>query len=254
MKMKKFLYYTTFLVLLLITYSCDQKIDNMYEGKSRIQFMYYTLDYNKKMVPITKQTFSFGMRPDNVEADTAKIIVEYLGTPSDVDRSYNVNIFKDSTTAVEGTHYKKFEKKQIFKAGKLRDTLKILVYRKDLSSSFTNPQDVLLGLELEASDDFDLGMRDGLRATLHINNYLSEPVWWSSSLRYDYIGFYHPKKWKILISFNSRFANVETCPFDVNNEGRSYFTGLANYLNAIPTFDDETGARIYIDRMVMPGN
>src|SRR5690606_38050567 len=134
-----------------------------------------------------------------------------------------VRIFQDSTTAVEGVHFAPISSDQVFGAGRFTDTLKIVVFRDALSSSFTNPEDRVLALTLEASDDFDLGMKDGLTTYLSINNYLSEPVWWDTPLRRNYIGFYHPEKWKILISFNEQFANPETVPFDYNNQGRQYF-------------------------------
>lgn len=230
--------------------SCKQDIDNFYKEKSRIQFTYYTLDYNKKLIVNNKSTFSFGMAEDEVLQDTARIVVEFLGSASDKDRQYTVKINSDSTTAVEGMHYKPFSMTQTFRANRLKDTLKIVVIRKNMSVSFTNPEDKRLTLEMVPSDDFELGMKDGLRTNLYINNYLSEPDWWDYSLRLPYIGFYHPKKWKILISFNEGFSNSKTCPFDYNNQGRAYFQGLNTYLNSVPTFDDETGDRIYIDRLV----
>lgn len=238
------------IVCMLLANSCDKSIENFYKGKGRVQFKYYTLDYNKKMIFNKKSTFSFGMLPDEKVTDTAKIVVEYLGSPEDRDRTYRVKIFTDSTTALEGTHFLPFDAIQTIKAGKLNDTLRIVVLRNNLSTSFTNPQDMRLELELEPTDDFDLGMKDGLRRSLYINNYLSEPKWWKEPLIHDNVGFYHPKKWRILISFNSQFANYESCPFNVNNEGREYFRGLDNYLKSEPTFDDETGARIYIDKLV----
>ncbi len=250
MKSKNIITLTMILSVIMLLASCSQSIDNVYKDKDRIQFKYYTLDFNKKMIFSNKYTFSFGMKADSIKVDTAKIVVEFLGTPSTTDRTYKVKVAADSTTAVEGVHYAPISETQTFKAGKFSDTLKIVVYKGKLSSSFTNPEDKRIALEMMPSDDFDLGMKDGLRVYLNINNYLSEPVWWKDPLRLNYIGFYHPKKWKILISFNERFANVESCPFDYNNEGRQYFQGLSNYLNAIPTFDDETGARIYIDRLV----
>lgn len=239
-----------FMLSVLLLISCSNEIDNVYKGKSRIQFKYYDLNFNKQMIFKNKTTFSFGMKDDSIVRDTARIVVEFLGEVSDVDRKYKVKVATDSTTAVEGMHYEKFSDTQIFRAGMISDTLKIIVLRENLGTSFTDPEDKRLALEMDISEDFDLGMKDGLRTYLHINNYLSEPVWWKDPLRYNYIGFYHPKKWKILISFNDGFSNVESCPFDYNNEGRQYFQGLASYLNAIPTFDDETGYRIYIDRMV----
>ncbi|TXH60891.1 MAG: DUF4843 domain-containing protein [Bacteroidia bacterium] len=250
MKLKNLIAIASVLVTIVLLTSCSQSIDSMYKEKSRIQFKYYTLDFNKKMILNNKSTYSFGMKSDDVQKDTAKIVVEFLGTPSEMDRTYKIKVAADSTTAVEGVHYEPISETQTFKAGKFSDTLRVVVIRKNLSTSFTQPEDKRLALEMIPSEDFDLGMKDGLKTYLYINNYLSEPVWWNTPLRADYIGFYHPKKWKILISFNERFSNAETCPFDVNNEGRQYFQGLANYLNAIPTFDEETGSRIYIDRLV----
>lgn len=243
-----------FLTLITAISSCDQSIDNLYEDKSRIQFKYYTRDFNQNMILDDRTTYSFGMKADDVLTDTAKIAVEFLGTPSDRDRTYRIRVVADSTTAVEGVHYAPIDPEQTFGAGRFTDTLRIVVFRDALSSSFTDPEDRRIALEMEPSGDFDLGMKDGLRTYLYINNYLSEPEWWSAPLRLNYIGFYHPEKWKILISFNELFANPQTVPFDINNQGRQYFQGLANYLNAVPTFDDETGDRIYIDRMVPQQN
>ncbi|WP_164108710.1 MULTISPECIES: DUF4843 domain-containing protein [Sphingobacterium] len=229
--------------------SCDQEIDNIYKEKARIQFKYYSLDFNRKMVIEDETIFSFGMADDDVKIDTARIVVEFLGIALDKDRTYQVRVNTDSTTAVEGVHYKSFSMTQTFRANRLKDTLKIPVIRENLSPSFNNPEDKRLTLEMVATDDFDLGMKGGLRTDLYINNYLSEPKWWSSSLRRPYIGFYHPKKWKILISYNIGFTDPVNCPFDYNNQGRSYFQGLNNELNAKPTFDDETGYRIYLNSL-----
>lgn len=242
------------MLAIMVFSSCKQEIDNFYAEKARIQFKYFKeVTGSNKVIYRTyfdRTTFSFGMKDESLEKDTAKIVVEFLGKVSNLDRNYQVRIVADSTTAVEGLHFEPFSTTQIFRAGRMKDTLKIVVKRKALSSSFLNPEDKRLTLEMVSTADFNLGMKDGLRTRLYINNYLSEPIWWKDPGRLPYIKFYHPKKWKILISFNAKFADPEKCDFDYNNEGRSYFTGLANYLNAVPTFDDETGARIYIDRMV----
>lgn len=254
MKKRNSLQGIVYLLLIAMMSACDQSIDYVYADKARIQFKYYTKDYNQNRIVNDRTTYSFGMKADEVHADTAKIPVEFLGTPSERDRTYKVRIATDSTTAIEGIHYEPVAATQIFGAGRFTDTLRIVVLRDALSTSFTQPEDRRIAFEMEPSDDFDLGMKDGLRTYLYINNYLSEPDWWSSPLRQGYLGFYHPEKWKILISFNPLFANPETVPFDINNQGRQYFQGLSNYLNDIPTFDDETGHRIYIDRLVPKEN
>ncbi|SMD02215.1 protein of unknown function [Pedobacter africanus] len=241
------------LVFLVILTSCNQDIDNFYDEKARIQFKYFNevtgSDKVTRRTYSDRITYSFGMKDETVERDTARIVVEFLGNVSNLDRNYQVRIVADSTTAVEGLHYEPISATQIFRAGRMKDTLKIVVKRKALSSSFSNPEDKRLMLEMVPTADFNLGMKDGLRTKLYINNYLSEPIWWKDPGR-STLQFYHPKKWKILISFNQKFSDPQKCEFDYNNQGRSYFQGLASYLSVVPTFDDETGGRIYIDRIV----
>lgn len=251
MKRRYILSLLSFLVIMIHFSSCDQSIDNFYTEKSRIQFKHYTEDTILQTIRrkyFDKNTFSFGMAAENVKEDTARIVVEFLGAVSDKDRTYTVRIVGDSTTAKEGVHYKPFLPTQLFHAGRTKDTLKIVVLRSQLSSSFTTPEDRKLVLDLEASEDFNLGLNGGVRTRLFINNYLSEPIWWKDPLR-SALGFYHPKKWKILIKFNAAYADPEKCIFDYNNSGREYMNGLARQLNAEPTYDDETGARIFIDRL-----
>jgi len=254
MKRRHILIVLSFFVAVVNFSSCDQSIDNFYTEKSRIQFKYFKEDTGSNRV-ITRtyfdrSTYSFGIAEDDMEKDTAKIVVEFLGSASDRDRVYTVRVGADSTSATEGKHYEPFSAKQIFRAGKHKDTLRIVVLRSHLSTSFTNPENRRIALDMEASDDFNLGMKDGIRTYLYINNYLSEPIWWKDGLRGPYLGFYHPKKWKILISFNAKFSNSKTCEFNFNNQRRAYFDGLRRYLEGVPTFDDETGGRIYLDRIV----
>lgn len=230
-----------------IFYSCDKNINYPYEGKDRIQFRHYTTDYNSKRHYSDSLVFSFGLKPDSITIDTAKVVVEYLGVGSDKERTYKVVVVPDSTNAVIGTHYEAIDELQKFRPGQLTDTLRIVIYRKNLSTSFRHPQTTRIDLRLEATDDFDLGLEGGLKKKILLNNYLSEPAWWNNNTS---LGYYHPEKWKILISFNSQYANQDTCPFDINNEGRTYRNGLASYLQAIPTFDEETGDRIYMNEMV----
>lgn len=253
MKRRYILLLLSLLTVMVHFSSCDQSIDNFYTEKPRIQFEHYEedtilLDIRRKY--FDKNIFSFGMSADAVKEDTARIVVEFLGEVSDKDRAYTVRIDADSTTAIEGVHYKPFSAKQIFRAGLRKDTLKIVALRSQLSSSFVFPEDRRLVLDLEESEDFNLGLVGGVRTRLDINNYLSKPKWWDDPLR-SALGFYHPKKWKILIGFNPLYSDKDNCVFDTNNNGRAYMRDLARYLEGEPTFDDETGARIYIDRMVL---
>ena len=127
--------------------------------------------------------------------------MEYTGRSSDAERIYHVNVVQDSSTATEGVHYQVIDKKQIFRPNVLHDTLRIVVCRDNMNSRFKEQERYRLELELEPSEDFDLGIRQGIRKTLWLNNYMSEPVWWEGNF-HGTLGFFHPEKWKILISWD----------------------------------------------------
>ncbi len=231
----------------VLLHGCDDSIDHPYTGKDRIQFRHYTTDYNQKRTYSDSLVFSFGLKPEEIRIDTAKVVMEYLGKGAEVERTYRVVVVPDSTTAVLGTHYEAIEEFQKFRPGRLTDTLRIVVLRENLSTSYRHPQTIRIDLRLEPTDDFDLGLKGGITKKLLLNNYLSKPDWWDNNTS---LGYYHPEKWKILISFNEKYANQHTCPFDINNEGRTYRNGLESYLNAVPTFDEETGERVLMNELV----
>lgn len=235
-------------IFLFTLSACNQDIDFPYQGKDRIQFRHYTTDeYTGVRTYTDSLIFSFGMIPDNIQIDTAKIVVEYLGRGASFDRTYKVVVEQDSATAQAGIHYEAFSEIQTFKANSLTDTLRIVVYREHLSKSFANPENVGITLRLEPTTDFDLGLEQGIKKRLLFNDYLTEPEWWEGNF-WGGLNFYHPKKWRILMSFNKEaFSDPNNCPYDFNS-GRIYMSGLRTYLEVNEVYDDETGDRIYMDR------
>lgn len=249
----KLIYILLFGYLALSFASCDQEIDYPYEGKDRIYFNCFTFNSHTQIRTYTDSlTFSFGLINDSVRIDTAKILIKYAGNASKRDRIYHVKVVQDSTTAKEGVHYKAISKEQIFRPGKLTDTLKIVILRDHMNSRFQDKERYRLELELEASEDFDLGIRQGIRKTLWLNNYMSEPAWWQQNFRGD-LNFFHPEKWKILIGWDREFANQDNCIYDVNNRGRDYVSTLKSYINNdAHAVYDEDGHRVYFDHVEMP--
>ena len=241
--MKKLIYMLMSGYMLLSMVGCDQKIDFPYEGKDRIQFRHYTTDSRGNRTYSDSLVFSFGLQPDEILIDTAKIVMEYLGKGSDVERTYRVVIEQDSTTAVAGTHYEAFDLEQEFRPNELTDTLRIPIYRDNLSADYTNPITYRLVLTLEPTEDFDLGLKEGITKRILLNNFLTEPNWWNGNFS-GALGYFHPEKWKVLISFNEEFATYGDCPFDFNNEGRSYTDQLRQYLDHEIIIDEVTGKRV----------
>lgn len=251
--MKNWIYIMIVGCLLFGLGSCDQDIDYPYEGKDRIYFDCFTFNsYTQIRTYTDSLTFSFGLIHDSVRIDTAKIVVRYSGNASEVERFYQVRVVQDSSTAKEGVHYQPIATKQSFRPGKLTDTLRIVILRDNMNSRFLDRERYRLDLELMPSEDFDLGIRQGVRKTLWLNNYMSEPTWWQGNF-YGYLNFFHPEKWKILMNWDEAFANQYTCKYNYNNRGRDYISTLRSYINNdAHAVYDEDGHRVYFDRVEIP--
>lgn len=249
--MKKILYILSFISLSIALFSCNQDIDFPYQGKDRVQIKSYTLGTNDTKLYFDTMAVSLGLLNDTILFDTLKVPVELMGHLSDVDRTYKIVIDKDSTDAIEGVHYKAFESLRTMKAGKRADTVKIIIIRENLSTSFRNPVNVHLELKMEPTEDFDLGLKKGLRMKYILSNYLPEPIWWSDpGVWFGSLDYYHPEKWKILIGFNDKFANFNQSPFGYNDaDGKVYLDALKRYLSDIVVLDDETGERVKMDKL-----
>lgn len=241
--MRKILYTLILSYLVFNIISCDQDIDFPYEGKDRIQFQCYTVNNNDVRIYSDSIMGSLGLLPDSIHIDTLKVVMEYLGKGSDQERTYRLSVVADSTTAVAGTHYEAFDLEQKFRPNELTDTLRIPIYRDNLSADYTNPVTYRLVLTLEPTEDFDLGLEVGITKRILLNNFLTEPDWWQGNFGTT-LGYFHPEKWKILMSFNDGFATYDDCPFDFNNEGSGYVSQLSLYLNNKVVIDEVTGKRI----------
>lgn len=232
--------------------SCNTDIDYPFQGKDKVHFKHYNISGSGSRVYFNKTVVPSGIRPDEIEIDTARVVVELLGRKADYDRKYNVIVLADSTDAVEGVHYKPLKGEYILKANQLTDTMEVYVIRKNLSTSFRNPEDKRLCLEIQPSEEFDCGLQLGLNTSLILNNYLPEPVWWESKFMGG-LYYYHPKKWKILMSFDEKFADFNSVPYDFNSSGgKAYMRGLDYYLESNVVVDDETGERLKMKEMLPP--
>ena len=225
---------------------CDHGIDYAYQGKDRIQFQHYTLDGNGNRHYIDSLVFSFGLTPDSILIDTLKLVMEYTGAGSDQVRTYYVSVDADSTDAIAGTHYQAIDHEQTFRPGKLTDTLRILIFRENLPDDYAMAKNLRLDLKLEANADFDLGLRGGIRKKIMLNDYMAEPTWWQKELS-GYFGFFHPEKWKFLITLDEKLGTYGNIPYDRNStEIKSYYNSLWTYLYRNVIIDEKTGMRVTI--------
>lgn len=234
------------IILLFILSGCAKEMKYQYDSVNRIYFQVKKQNSLGNMVPIDSVVFSFGKQPENIKKDTAKIAVQVMGDSSSVDRIYNVKVLAtgadgSKTTMVEGQDYDLISPEQVFRAGRFLDTLRIVVYREHLSSSVQHPVSKTLMLKLEPSKDFKPDLPEGREMKLSLNNILIAPKWWKANEAS--FGFYHPKKWRILISLDPLFA-VEDVFTGTGVDIQKKSGILEQYLNANVVIDDETGMRI----------
>lgn len=243
--MKKLVYIVSLLSLSFGLFSCDQDIDYAYKGKDRIHFKHFNI-VNKKKTEFNYRLCSMGLLNDTIVNDTAKVVMELLGKLSKNERTYKISVVADSTTAIEGVHYKAFNQYQTFRKNKVIDTLRIMMNRESFNPSYIEREDKILYLKLESTDDFELGLTNGHTMKLVLNNYMTEPDWWKKQQANQY-GYFHIEKWKILISFSEKFATYSDLPFGQDSpETREYRKGLEMYLQQKPTYDEYTGERLYM--------
>ncbi|NML37820.1 DUF4843 domain-containing protein [Chitinophaga sp. G-6-1-13] len=234
--------------LALLAASCTKDAGLTYTEKDKIYFAYNYLYYTQ-VIEYNKVVFSFGMRPDSIIKDTAKIGIRVMGQQADKNRQYRISIDKDSTTAQEGVHYEGLKELNTFGKGLIQDTLYIVVLRSKLNSSHITQENRRLRLRMESSEDFDKGTQKGAVIDLYLNNYLSEPKWWKKYEGYG-LYYYHPEKWKILMAFHPSFRDANS-DYPMNaNQVSTYFSSLRSYLAQNPTYDKETHARVLIDKLV----
>lgn len=252
--MKIKIVFSSIVLGLFLFQSCTQDPDLKFNLKDRIYFEYGIQEYND-FVKFDSITFSFGRLDDSIRIDTARIVMKYLGNESDYDKQYRVKVVQEGqyvegqTNAVEGVHYEALDEYYTFKGDRFTDTLKIVLHRDSLDASYITQEKRMMILKLEESDDFDLGINDGLEMKLSINNFLSPPDWWDK--RVNALDYYHPKKWIILISFDEMFSDPAAASLDgiSGNIMNMHAESLRLYLENNIVIDEETGKRVKMDKL-----
>lgn len=232
--MRKIIYLICLLVFCL--QGCEKEAEYQYDDVNRLYFEF-----------VDSVRFSFGKLPEEITTDTAKIIVRLLGNSSTQPRTYRVKVLakgnrlQGTTDMVPGEDYEPLTEKQVFGPNRFQDTLRIVLHRDHLSSSFRNPVYKTLILALESGDDFEVALDQGREMKLSVNNFLSAPVWWeeySASF-----GWYHPKKWLMLIELDPAFADENS--YDGTAASVQIKAAvMEDWLNKNVIIDEETGMRI----------
>ena len=194
--MKRFIIYIVLCQLLAVFTSCEKEI-MPYKGKEGV---YFAVRHGNEFMgenswpyqPYTNVDF-VRIGKDEVEFS---LKVSITGPLKDYDRTFQVEINPDSTTAVLGQHYEAIKTKWTIPAGKVSADIKVLLKRTpDLE---VTPR--TLGLRLVPTEDFVLSFPewdaipsltggnvvpefDASQHTLRINDIMTQPAVWSGSIQ-----------------------------------------------------------------------
>lgn len=228
--MKNIQLYALMLVLLA---SCKKKELQYYGGPKNIYF-------STGIIPITgwgtdSLSVSFTLT-NNLQDSLVKIPVRASGEASNTDRTYTVKVVAGST-AKEGIHYDFYQEDFKIPAGKLVDSLQVMMHRTaDLKTNV-----VSLVFQLVADQNFvttlqDMKLSNGKTSSfsqfrLFSSDILQEPLSWYPF----YLGTFTEKKFYLMIEVlqfdpmefsGPAFSNVE---FQVV---QNYGIAMQRYLNA----------------------
>jgi hypothetical protein len=193
--------------------------------------------------------YSFAIKPPALTRDTIKIPVRIMGMAKDYDRTVNVAIISDSTTATADQHYELLPTK--IKAGEYTGNIPVLVKR----SSDLETAEVKMLLEVKESPDFKPGVPStvpvnpraggGLQYKIRLNDILTKPSNWDTRLT-GFFGTYSKVKYLFIINVTGVYdfpygTAGGPSPAQMNYYNVLCKTALATYIAANGPLIDENG-------------
>lgn len=119
--------------------------------------------------------YTFAYRPD-LATDTVYIPVQLSGTRVNHDRRFIIRACKDSSTAIEGVHYKAFDSSYVLPANTGSVYVPLVIYNTD---TLLQTQSVMVKFRLYPTPDFGTNLPYNLICNkLVFSNKLEEPSWW----------------------------------------------------------------------------
>lgn len=129
---------------------------------------------------LKEYVYSFAFDVNEVSTHTFEIPVSIIGTPSNEDRQYKIEIVEDKTTATAEDWDENFISKVFIKKGEVVTPLKITVKRH----SKLKEEARVIVLRVSNNENFSTGDKDLLEIKLNISEILNEPSWWKYYLKY----------------------------------------------------------------------
>lgn len=235
--MKYIQYILTACLLLMLGTSCEND-GFYYQDEARIRMEgpeEWTLETDSLL-------FSFVTSPETVTEQTMNVTLYVMGLTTDYDRTANVEVVTDQTTASSDLY--EVPAKVTIPAGENQGSCPVVLKRSALLQNTT----VRLYIRVAASEDFAVGNIEQSHLLLKWNDILSEPTNWNELK--EFFGTYSDAKYRFMLSYAgvSEFDTEAMTWAELNN----YKITLTNAYNEYrttnpPILDENTGLEISFD-------
>lgn len=167
--------------------ACEDNEDGFYDNVYRIYFPEETDSLN----------FTFGDKMPEYQRHIIDLPVRLMGMKTTRELKFKVEI-DTASTAEEGIHFAELKPEYTFLKDSVNAYIPIELIRNDLSDGYEDVYKIVLNLI--PSEDFQLGSKQNLQATIIFNNYLEKPSWWDNTLGPGY-ALYHPGMYQRMIAY-----------------------------------------------------
>jgi len=181
---------TVYLILsgfLFFAAACDENNDGYYDNQPRLYFPAETDSLN----------YSFGDKLPEYNRHIVYFPVKMLGPKATREMKFKVSLDPEKTTAREGVHFTALAAEYTFSVDSVNAYIPIELLRDEIPEEEITYRIVL---HIEASPDFELGIKENLTGILTFNNFLEEPGWWQNMF-FSYAPNYKPGMYQRLIAY-----------------------------------------------------
>lgn len=182
--------------ILYLFSACEREHIMTYNSDAYVQF-------TKSVTDSSEFSFTFYPNKDTVEYG---VRVKLVGLPVDREREYKVVVVDDYTTAAPGNYV--LPERCVFEKNEVQSVIALkFIKTKNLQ---TTP--VRLALRLEANENFKVGETAYSACIIWMNDKISRPAWWNSTIQNSYLGDYSDKKYRLFIEVTGQGVLDSTDP------------------------------------------
>ena len=176
--MKKTIFFIVLLAALLP--SCQKAKVEPYSRKNGVYFFLDEFtDFNTRIKTIVDTlSFSFVRLEETQFEAVVQVRVNLQGIHADYDRKFVIKVNREKSTAIEETDYTPLAPYYLITANEYYTMVPITIKRTSALLSKT----LNMVLELEETEDLEVGLREKRTVVIKFTNMLTKPVYWDNSV------------------------------------------------------------------------